>query len=88
MGLKRNLSGVFKQLTLLTQFGLSLITPLLMCLLLCYYLTYRFNIGVWVYIIGFFFGLGGSFMTGYKFYLANLTKEKDKKTKSSFNRHM
>ncbi len=82
------LSKVFKQLTLLTQFGLSLITPLLLCLLLCWYLTYRFDIGVWVYIIGFFFGLGGSFMTGYKFYLANLSKDRGEKPKRSFNTHI
>ena len=82
------LSKVFKQLTLLTQFGLSLITPLLLCLLICWYLTYRFDIGVWVYIIGFFFGLGGSFMTGYKFYLANLSKDRGEKPKRSFNTHI
>ncbi len=86
--MKSDIRKVFKQLTLLTQFGLSLITPLLMCLLLCWYLTYKFNIGVWVYIIGFFFGLGGSFMTGYKFYLANLSSGKEEKPKKSFNRHV
>lgn len=83
-----DLSKVFKQLTLLTQFGLSLIMPLLLCLLLCWYLTYRFDIGVWVYFIGFFFGLGGSFMTGYKFYLANLAKDREDKPKKSFNTHI
>ena len=86
--MKSDISKIMKRLTLLTQFGLSLIMPLLMCLAFCWYLTYRFNAGVWVYIPGFFFGLGASFMTAYKFYLSVTAKEKEgKKPPMSFNSH-
>ncbi|MBP5152314.1 MAG: AtpZ/AtpI family protein [Lachnospiraceae bacterium] len=86
--MRKDLSKIFKNLTLLTQLGLSLIMPLLMCLAFCWYLTYRFNVGVWVYIVGFFFGLGASFMTAYKFYVSQSNKsKKGTKNKVSFNRH-
>ncbi len=85
--MKNDLSKIFKHLTLLTQLGLSLIMPLLMCLAFCWFLTYKFGVGVWVYILGFFFGLGASFMTAYKFYMSQTRKNKDDKKKVSFNRH-
>ena len=50
------------------------------------------GVGAWVYIPGFFFGLGGSFMVAYKLYLKIMEdqKKEDKKKhkKVSFNRHM
>lgn len=47
------------------------------------------GIGEWVFLPGFFFGLGGSFTVAYKLYLSvtsHQRKEK-KKNKVSFNRH-
>lgn len=84
-------TDIIKNLSVLTQFGLSLITPLIMCLLICWWLCGRFGLGEWIYIIGFFFGLGGSGMVAYKFYLIE-TKRENKKTravkeKKAFNRH-
>ena len=78
-----------KNLTMLTQFGISLITPLLLCLALCWWLNSRFGWPAWIYIPGFFFGMGGSVMVAYKLYLTVMKKEKknDKKKKVSFNRH-
>ncbi len=77
-----------KQLTILTQLGLSLIMPLLLCLFACYEVTKHFGVGPWIYIIGFFFGLGGSFMTAYKVYLSVLKKEDKKGQKPvAKNRH-
>ena len=62
--------------------------PLLMCIALCWYLTTYHNVGLWVYIPGFFLGLGGSAMTVYKFYLSEISKNKKEEKKSvSFNRH-
>lgn len=47
---------------------------------------------MWIYIVGFFFGIGASFMTAYKFYLSEIQKEKkenkNKKKRVSFNKHM
>lgn len=76
-------------LTMLSQFGLSFITPLLLCLFVCWWLTTHLGIGEWVFIPGFFFGLGGSFMVAYKFYLLVTSRQKKekKKNKVSFNRH-
>ena len=48
--------------------------------------------GGWVYIPGFFFGLGGSGTVAYKFYLSinrqQKKENKKKKNKVSFNRHL
>lgn len=82
-------SNLIKNITMLSQFGLSFITPTLLCLAICWWLSSRWGIGGWVYIPGFFFGMGGSGMVAYKFYLSVTKKEKkkEKKTLISFNRH-
>lgn len=74
---------------MLSQFGLSFITPLLLCLAVCWWLTAYMGMGGWVYIPGFFFGLGGSFTVAYKLYLSVMKRQKkeEKKKKVSFNRH-
>ena len=59
-------SKLMTQFAMVGQLGLSLVTPLLICIFACYMLTTRLGVGGWVYIIGFFFGLGGSMMTAYK----------------------
>lgn len=83
-------SEIARNFTLVAQLGLTLLMPLLMCLGVCWFITSRFSVGGWVYIIGFFFGLGGSFMSAYKFYLAEDKKNKksDNKKKYNFNSHM
>ena len=79
---------ILQKLALLTQLGLSFIMPTLLCVGLCWFLCDRFAIGSWIYIPGFFFGLGASFMTAYKFYLSVISKQsKEKKPKASFNKH-
>lgn len=85
----KNWSDTVKNLTMLSQLGLSFITPLLLCLAVCWWLTGHAGLGGWVYIPGFFFGLGGSFMVAYKFYLSVMERHKkeQKKDKASFNRH-
>ena len=67
---------IIKSVSLLTQFGFSLLTPLLLCL-------------GWIFIPGFFFGLGGSGMVAYKLYLSETHRQKEKKKKEKvfFNRH-
>lgn len=73
---------------MIVQFGLSLVIPLFICILICVLLTDKLNLGSWVYIPGFILGLGGSAMTAYKFYLAEMKKtNSEKKPKASFNRH-
>ena len=46
---------------------------------------------MWIYIPGFIMGLGGSFMTAYKLYLAIMKTQKKKKNREhekAFNRHV
>ena len=72
-------ADIIKNISLLTQFGLSLLTPLLLCLGICWWLYTSFSLGGWIFIPGFFFGLGGSGMVAYKLYLSVLkTGEKRK----------
>lgn len=87
----KNLSGIIKQISLISQFGLSLIVPLFMCLALAWVLNVKAGWGLWIYIPAFFFGLGSSFMTAYKFYLLqNKNTEREKredKQRVYFNTH-
>ncbi|MDO5134957.1 MAG: AtpZ/AtpI family protein [Eubacteriales bacterium] len=82
-------SELIRNMTMLTQLGLSFITPLLLCLALCFWLDTSKGVGGWVYILGFFFGLGGSFTVAYKFYRSVVSQEKKKERQSKvfFNRH-
>lgn len=88
---QKELREIFKQLTLASQFGISFVSPLMMCVLACWWLNAWMGVGGWVYILGFFFGLGGSFSVAYKLYLSvtgQLKKEKKKrKAIVSFNKH-
>ena len=83
-------ADILKNISILTQFGFSFITPLLMCLAVCWWLSSRWGIGGWIFIPGFFFGMGGSGMVAYKLYLTvtNRQKKEKKKPKISFNRHI
>ena len=85
-------SEIIRNVTMLSQLGLSLITPILICLAVCWLIVSKTGVGGWVYIPGFFFGLGGSATVAYKFYLSiNKQQKKEnrkKKTKVSFNRHL
>lgn len=83
----RDLSRFMRNITLIGQLGLSLVTPVLMCLALCYLLTLRLGWGNWIYLPGFVLGLGASFMTAYKVYLSAVKKNGEKEKRAAFNRH-
>lgn len=80
---------MYQNILMLTQFGISFVTPILMCLAFCWWLTAHLGLGGWVYIPGFFFGMGGSGMVAYKLYLSVMNRErkKEKKDKVSYNKH-
>ena len=81
-------SKAFRNLSILSQFGLSLVMPLLLCLFVAYQLREHFHLSYWIYLPAFFFGLAASFMTAYKFYLSVSEKEKKQETKDrAFNQH-
>lgn len=89
----KRFGDIYKNILMLTQFGLSFITPLLLCLALCWWLNMHVGVGGWVYLLGFFFGMGGSGMVAYKFYLSVVNRQKKeenrgRKERGSFNRHI
>ena len=85
----KDFNKVMRQIVMIGQFGLSLIIPTLLCLLLSSWLCNRFGIGNWIYIPGFILGLGSSFSTAFNFYKSVMKKDADddKHVKVSFNRH-
>ncbi len=84
----RDFSALIRNISLIGQLGLSLVTPVLMCLLGGYFLVTRLGIGLWIYIPALILGLGASFMTAYKVYLsATRRKADEKKAPVAFNRH-
>jgi hypothetical protein len=84
----KNMNYILRNLSLLGQMGLSFAVPLLLCLFLCSWLIQRFSLGSWIYIPGFFFGMGGSCMTAYKLYQSIMSREKkEKRERAAFNEH-
>ena len=90
-------ADIIEKLTMLTQLSLSLVTPLLLCLGLCWWSSNRWSLGGWIYLIGFFFGIGGGAVTAWKFGQSVLRHQKrietepdgkKKKKRVSFNRHI
>lgn len=75
-------SEILKNLSLLTQLGLSIVTPLLLCMFVCFMLMKHLGVGGWVFIPGFFFGLGGGAVSAAKFagLMDNLDKKREKKS--------
>lgn len=82
-------SKALQNITMIGQLGLSLVMPVLMCLAACWLLTSKLGWGLWVYIPGFILGLGASFMTAYKVYLAEERRGRKDKDEHpiAFNRH-
>ena len=80
---------ISQRLIMLGQLGLSLMMPILICLGICYLLVTKAGLGLWIYIPGFNFGLGASFMTAYKVWLSVTAREKKKAQEEppAFNRH-
>lgn len=51
---------MLQNLSLLTQFGLSVASPLVLCLVGAAFAANRFGLGTWIYVPALVFGLGGS----------------------------
>ena len=80
---------ILKNLSLLTQLGLSLIMPVLLCLFLCWFLVGKLGLPVWIFVPGILFGLGGSAMTGWKFYqIIMKDQKKDSRKGINHNQHL
>lgn len=79
---------LFRELVWLTQLGLSILSPLLLCVLLAVWLRNRFGVGGWVVVLGILLGLGGAVSAGVAF-ARSLRSLDDPKHKppDSFNDH-
>ena len=80
---------VAQGLAWLTQLGISLAAPLLLCIGGCWWLQQRFSLGNWILAAGIILGLGGSASTAIGFYRHFRQKaEKDGKGyPDAFNSH-
>ena len=86
----KNLSEILKHISMLGQLGLNIIIPIILCVLGCWLLTDKAGVGEWVFIPGLILGIGGAFMSGYKFYLSESKKAKKDtdENKISYNKHI
>ena len=85
----KDMQRVLRQLSLIGQLGLSVVTPILMCLLVCWLLTTRAGAGTWVYIPGFILGLGSAFVSVWKVYQSvnGGNRRDDGRGGANFNSH-
>ncbi len=83
----RDFSGFMRSVSLIGQLGLSLATPVLLCLLCAYLMISRLGFGLWVYLPSLILGLGASFMTAYKVYLSATRDRDGKRDRAAFNKH-
>mgnify|MGYP000438224757 CR=1 FL=1 len=73
-------SEILRNVTMLSQLGLSFITPASSVPgALAWFIISKTGVGVWVYIPGFFFGMGGSATVGIQvLFVRSINKQKEK----------
>lgn len=89
----KSIAKALEDLVWVSQLGLSLIMPLLLCMGLCYWLTTQHGVGYWVYLPAFVLGIGAGGASFWNFWKLTQRRarqnEKERKTNKtiSFNRH-
>ncbi len=85
---KSNNLQIFKNITLLTQVGLTVATPLVICIWGASWLKNRFNMGEWIVLVGILLGIGSS-VSGLVEFIRYQSKKANKETKTptGFNKH-
>lgn len=78
---------IFRNLVYLTQVGLSLAMPLILCCFGAAWLQRRFQLGSWVIFVGIILGVGGavSSFRGFMHEANRQARKKEKKEPRSFN---
>lgn len=71
--------SVFSALTMVSQFGIGTITPMLLCIFAALWLKNRFGLGDYVVLIGIILGIGSGFMSMMKMIrqMSKLSKKED-----------
>ena len=71
--------SVFTALGMITQFGISTITPMLLCIFVALWLKSRFGLGDWVVLVGVLMGVGSGFMSMMKMIrqMSELSRKED-----------
>ena len=71
--------SVFAALGMITQFGISTITPMLLCIFAALWLQSRFGLGDWVVLVGVLMGVGSGFMSMMKMIrqMSELSRKED-----------
>jgi len=67
---------VIKALSMLTQVGITLITPILLCILFASWLVRKLGIGSWVVILGAVIGAASGFLNLWKQFKAIVKDDK------------
>ena len=71
--------SVITALGMVTQFGISTITPMLLCIFAALWLKNRFELGDWVVLVGVLLGVGSGFMSMMKMIrqMSELSRKED-----------
>ena len=71
--------SVISALAMVTQFGITTITPMLLCIFAAMWLKNRFALGDWVVLIGVLMGVGSGFLSMMKMIrqMSELSKKED-----------
>ena len=78
MGSKNGMLEIMRGLSYLTQVGLSVAAPIILCLLAARWLQNRFGWGSWVLITALLFGLISGLVSLWKFLMLVQKKASDK----------
>ncbi|MEG2769728.1 MAG: AtpZ/AtpI family protein [Oscillospiraceae bacterium] len=89
-GKKNNyITSIIQGISFLGQLGLSIATPVVMCLVLAYLAQKHLNAGEWVWLVALVLGLGGgasSFITFAKRAARRAKRKNEDNTRTSFNK--
>ena len=71
--------SVFSALAMVSQFGISTITPMLLCIFAAIWLKNRFGLGDYAILIGIILGIGSGFMSMMKMIrrMSEMSKKED-----------
>ena len=80
---------LLRSLTWLTQLGLSIIAPPVLCVGGCWWLQNRFSLGGWIMVLGIVLGLGASVSGAMQFYstVRRQAGKGEKDRPDAFNTH-